>query len=178
MRNGVVGLAGTSAAGDQRLRWRRNRCHRRRGRRFDAPGADHTRSADHCATSGASATIPDGTYSRVVVREDAIAAGFDPELVDKYLEADGELPMAIKVAGDRWTHFVTTDSGIAEIGDARTASYDDDGHWVTVSESEELPALSRCSTTMSDAAVVASRSKDTASATMNIIIIEAYEQRP
>ena len=85
--------------------------------------------------SGVPATIPDGTYSRVLVREDAIAAGFDPALVDKHLEADGELPMAIKVAGNRWTHFVTTDSGIAEIGDAGTASYDDDGHWVLVNPS-------------------------------------------
>jgi hypothetical protein len=87
------------------------------------------------ATTGASVTIPDGTYSRVVIREEAIAAGFDPELVDKFLEADGKLPMTIKVAGDRWTHFVTNDAGIPEIGDAGTASYDDDGHWVLVNPS-------------------------------------------
>ena len=118
-----------SAARDQRVRERRNRRHRCRGRRFDAPGRT-TPLRRPCAT-GVPSTIPDGTYSRVVVREDAIAAGFDPELVDKHLEADGKLPMAIKVAGDRWTHFVTTDSGIAEIGDAGTASYDDEviGSW-------------------------------------------------
>ena len=132
MRNGVVGLAGTSAAGDERMRRRRNRCHRRCGRGVDAPVADH--AASTTARQRGAGDDPDGTYSRVVVREDAIAAGFDPELVDKYLEADGELPMAYKVAGDRWTHFVTNDSGIAETGDIGTASYDDEGHWVTVGE--------------------------------------------
>ncbi len=91
------------------------------------------------STSGALATIPDGTYSRVVVREDAIAAGFDPELVDDFLGADGELPITYKVAGHRFTHFVTNDAGIAEPGDIGTASYDDEGRWVTVSESVGCP---------------------------------------
>ena len=44
-----------------------------------------------------------------------------------------------KVAGDRFTHFVTNDAGIAEPGDIGTASYDDEGRWVTVSESVGCP---------------------------------------
>ena len=75
-----------------------------------------------------------------MIREDATAAGFDPKLLDEILGADGELPIAVKVAADRWTHFVTNDAGIAEPGDAGTASYDDEGHWVTVSESAGCPA--------------------------------------
>ncbi len=55
------------------------------------------------------------------------------------------------MAGDRWTEFQTNDSGIAEIGDLGTASYDRDGHWVTVSESEEAPgAVEVLDWTMSD----------------------------
>jgi hypothetical protein len=91
------------------------------------------------ATSEVPVTIPDGTYSRVVVRADAIAAGFDPALVDKFLGADGELPIALKVAGDRWTLFVTDDADFAEPGDGGSSSYDAEGRWVQISESQGCP---------------------------------------
>ena len=119
----------------------------------------------------------------MVVREDAIAAGFDPELVDEFLGADGELPIAFKVAGDRWTHFVTNDAGIAEPGDVGTSSYDDEGHWVTVSASQGCPgcvqvlawSLVDSSLTLTLVSVDGQRSYDEDE---RLVVEGVYEQAP
>ena len=140
MRNGVVVLAGTMLL------------------MITACGGDGTSGTDEAAAAStlspttsaspttaappeASEAIPDGTYSRVVIGEEAVAAGFDPEVVETVIGADGELPIVLKVAGDRWSLFVTNDSGIAELGDLGTASYDGDGRWVIVSESVGAPGV-------------------------------------
>jgi TRAP-type C4-dicarboxylate transport system substrate-binding protein len=84
-------------------------------------------------------TIPPGMYSRVILREEAIAEGFDPDLVGAMLGPDGELPMAIEITADGWIHHVTNDAGFSEIGDLGTYSYDEDGRWVMTSESTGCP---------------------------------------
>ena len=75
-------------------------------------------------------TIPPGMYSRVILREEAIAEGFDPELVGAMLGPDGELPVAIEITHDGWVHHVTNDAGFREVGDLGTYAYDDEGNWV------------------------------------------------
>jgi TRAP-type C4-dicarboxylate transport system substrate-binding protein len=75
-------------------------------------------------------TIPPGMYSRVILREEAIAEGFDPELVGAMLGPDGELPVAIEITEDGWVHHVTNDAGFREVGDLGTYAYDDEGNWV------------------------------------------------
>jgi hypothetical protein len=77
-------------------------------------------------------SIPEGTYSRVLHRDALVAGGSDPAVVDEMLGADGELPEALKVQGDRWTFFVTSDGGETEIGTLGTASYNAGGQWVLV----------------------------------------------
>jgi TRAP-type C4-dicarboxylate transport system substrate-binding protein len=84
-------------------------------------------------------TIPPGTYSRVILRDEAIAEGFDPDLVDAMLGPDGELPTAIEITTDRWIHHVTNDAGFSEIGDLGTYTYDEDGRFVATSESTGCP---------------------------------------
>jgi TRAP-type C4-dicarboxylate transport system substrate-binding protein len=84
-------------------------------------------------------TIPPGTYSRVILRDEAIAEGFDPELVDAMLGPDGELPEAIEITTDGWVHHVTNDAGFSEVGDLGTYSYDEDGRLVLTSESTGCP---------------------------------------
>jgi hypothetical protein len=87
------------------------------------------------ATSATSVTIPDGVYSRVIARADALAAGFDPALVDKELGADGRLPLDIKILGGQYTVFEFNDAGVSDVGDLGTSSYDSEGHWVIISKS-------------------------------------------
>lgn len=83
--------------------------------------------------------IVDGTYVRTVVRAEAIAAGFDAPMVDEMLGPDGEMPLTFKFQGDRWTIFVTDDTGVIEMGDGGTQGIDDDGQLVQTSESEGCP---------------------------------------
>lgn len=84
-------------------------------------------------------TIPPGTYSRVILRDEAIAEGFDADLVDALLGPDGELSQAIEITTDGWVHHVTNDAGFSEVGDLGTYSYDEDGRWVLTSESTGCP---------------------------------------
>jgi TRAP-type C4-dicarboxylate transport system substrate-binding protein len=89
--------------------------------------------------SSSAETIPPGTYSRVILRDEAIAEGFDPELVDAMLGPDGELPEAIEITPDGWLHHVTNDAGFSEVGDLGTYTYDEDGLLVLTSESTGCP---------------------------------------
>jgi TRAP-type C4-dicarboxylate transport system substrate-binding protein len=84
-------------------------------------------------------SIPPGLYSRVILRDEAIADGFDPELVDALLGPDGELPEAIEITLDGWLHHVTNDAGFSEVGDLGTYSYDEDGRLVMTAESTGCP---------------------------------------
>ena len=80
--------------------------------------------------------IPDGRYSRIATIADAERLGIDPDgPATAGLGADGEVAITFEIEGDRWTHFVTDDAGGVAVGDLGTASYDEDGRWVTVSES-------------------------------------------
>jgi TRAP-type C4-dicarboxylate transport system substrate-binding protein len=78
-------------------------------------------------------SIPLGIYSRVILRDEAIAEGFDPDLVDAMVGPDGELPVAIEITADGWVHHVTNDAGFSEIGDLGTYTYDDESNWVASS---------------------------------------------
>jgi TRAP-type C4-dicarboxylate transport system substrate-binding protein len=75
-------------------------------------------------------SIPPGTYSKVVLRDDAIAAGFDEALVDEMLGPDGELPVDLEITTDGWVLHVTNDAGFSEVGALGTYTYDDEGNWV------------------------------------------------
>jgi len=75
-------------------------------------------------------TIPPGMYSRVILREEAIAEGFAPDLVDAMLGTDGEMPLALEITADGWTIHVTNDAGFSEVGDLGTNEYDANGNWI------------------------------------------------
>lgn len=79
--------------------------------------------------------FPNGTYTRLVTRTDATERGLDPSVVDPMLGDDGVIPISLVIKDGRWTLKVTEDNGVTEVGDLGTYSYDDQGHWVQVSES-------------------------------------------
>lgn len=82
--------------------------------------------------------IPDGRYERVITRSDAERLGIDPTVVD--LEATGdEYHVAIEVDGDRWRQLGGASPDLLEVGDEGRAEYDDEGNWVTTSESAGCP---------------------------------------
>jgi hypothetical protein len=106
-----------------------------------APASDTTSvaTAPSAGSVAAGDVIPDGTYSRTATRADGEALGLEPALLDSVFSADGELPIEFEIEGDKWRHYVTNDAGIRELGDLGTSSYDEDGRWVTVSESTGCP---------------------------------------
>jgi hypothetical protein len=106
-----------------------------------APASDTTSVATTPPATSvpANEVIPDGTYSRTATREDGEALGLEPALFDAVFGADGELPIEFEIEGDQWRHITTNDAGIREVGDRGTSSYDEDGRWVTVSESIGCP---------------------------------------
>jgi hypothetical protein len=56
-------------------------------------------------------------------------------MLDEVFGPDGKLTVSFEITGDHWRQLAMNDAGITEVGDRGTASYDDDGRWVTVSES-------------------------------------------
>jgi hypothetical protein len=70
----------------------------------------------------------------VATNADGEALGLEPDVLDALLGTDGEAPVALEIAGDRYTRYVTNDAGRAEVGDVGTTSYDDGGRSVAVSE--------------------------------------------
>ena len=98
-----------------------------------------TTSGSPLASEQSAARIPDGTWSRVATRQEAQERKLDMKIVGPMLGGDGKLPIDLKIEGDRWTVFVTDDSGITEVGDVGSATYDEEGHWVTTSESVGCP---------------------------------------
>lgn len=79
--------------------------------------------------------IPNGTYSKLTTRADAIARGLDPSIVDQMLGPDGEIVVEYQIADDQWTQSEVLDDGTKPVGDLGTYTYDEAGRWVTVSES-------------------------------------------
>jgi TRAP-type C4-dicarboxylate transport system substrate-binding protein len=87
------------------------------------------------------ATIPDGVYRRVATVAEGEAMGLDPQLVRDMVGPDGQTPIAFEISGDSWTHLVTNDAGIEEVGDRGTSSYDEQGRWVQTNQSGSFPYL-------------------------------------
>ena len=110
-----------------------------------AAAAEQTTTAQTPTGSGTTAgtpdaeRIPDGTYRRVVTEVDFDAAGLPEELREEFLGSDGEMPTAYEFDGDRYTHYVTNDAGVEEVGDLGTVDYDDQGRLVTTSQSTGCP---------------------------------------
>jgi hypothetical protein len=99
--------------------------------------ADEQRATtDSAPPSGAQTSnlIPDGTYTRVATVVDGEALGLDREFVEAIVGPDRELPIALEIDGDRWTIWTTEDNGSVQ-GEGGTASYDENGRWVTVIQS-------------------------------------------
>lgn len=83
--------------------------------------------------------IGDATFQRAVSRDDAIEAGFDPEMVDQIMGDRGVVQFTIRFEGPRYTQSQRTDDGPADVGDDGRQYIDDEGHLVTVSESPGAP---------------------------------------
>ena len=82
-------------------------------------------------------TIPDGRYERVITPADAERLGVDPAVA---AEAFGdELHVVIEVEGDRYRQLSGVNPDRLEVGDEGTSVYDDEGNWVTTSESTGCP---------------------------------------
>jgi hypothetical protein len=82
--------------------------------------------------------IPDGTYGKTATIAEAREIGLRNGPARELLGPDGELPLKIKIAGDRWAHFLD-EAGAMVVGDEGTATYDADGNWVVTSESSGCP---------------------------------------
>jgi len=80
-------------------------------------------------------SIPFGSYVKEVDRDEEIARGLDPAVVDEFLGEDGMLTLMLEIDDAGWTQLAVVDDGSTEGGDLGTYSYDADGHWVTVSSS-------------------------------------------
>jgi TRAP-type C4-dicarboxylate transport system substrate-binding protein len=87
------------------------------------------------ASSYAGPVIPNGRYTKVTTRAEALERGLDPSIVDEMLGPDGEITVMFEIEDGRWTQYEIADTGTAQEGDLGTYSYDSDGQWVTVSES-------------------------------------------
>jgi hypothetical protein len=83
--------------------------------------------------------IPDGRYARVATEADFDATALSEELKAEFLGSDAEMLTAFEFDGDRWTHYITNDAGVEEVGDLGTLTYDDRGRLVTTSESTGCP---------------------------------------
>jgi hypothetical protein len=95
--------------------------------------APTTEGAAGPGAAGDAAALPQGTFERVVGRDEAVAAGFDAALVDEILGADGTTTFTFKMEGDRWVQF-QTDGAEVMPGDGGNQHIDDDGHLVQVSD--------------------------------------------
>lgn len=104
-----------------------------------APGGSATKENDPVTkapmTSGSplpseqpAARIPDGTWSRVATPKEAQERKLDMKTGAPMFGADGKLPIDLKIVGDRWTSFVTDDSGVTEPGDLGSSTCDGEGH--------------------------------------------------
>lgn len=82
--------------------------------------------------------VPNGRYSRVVTLVDAEGAGVDDETAAAMLGPDGEMPLTIELAGDRFTMHVTNEAAVSEVGDLGTVSYDEAGRLVLASEAVDV----------------------------------------
>jgi hypothetical protein len=100
-----------------------------------ACGGDDDASAGPAPTVTASTLLSDGLWRRVVTTADAEAVGIGPADVAAVLGADGQAVLELEIDGDRWKQYVTEDDGRRALGDLGTWSLDDDGNWVTVSDS-------------------------------------------
>ncbi len=85
------------------------------------------------------ATIPDGTYTKVVTMPDADRLGLSRDTALEFLGEDGELNVELTIDGDDYAQF--SDDGDAPLtqGDGGTAAYDEAGNWVITSDSSGCP---------------------------------------
>jgi TRAP-type C4-dicarboxylate transport system substrate-binding protein len=105
------------------------------------PAASTTPPASTGAPSTTAAsptdTIPDGRYERVITSADADRLGVDPAVA---AEAFGdEYHVVFEVDGDRYRQLGGANPDRLEVGDEGTSAYDDQGNWVTTSESAGCP---------------------------------------
>jgi hypothetical protein len=97
------------------------------GSRVDTPGPAWTGEV-----------IPDGTYGKSATIAEAKRLGLEKDVAAEILGEDGSQRLEIKIAGDRYVHFVEEDAAMV-VGDEGTATYDADGNWVATSESTGCP---------------------------------------
>lgn len=83
--------------------------------------------------------IGDATFQRVVTRDDAIEAGFAPEMVDEIMGDRGVVQFTVRFEGPRYVQYQRDGDGPAESGDEGVQYVDDEGHLVWVSESVGAP---------------------------------------
>lgn len=101
-----------------------------------------TSSADSATTptvEWTGRTIPDGTYLKTVTMADARKVGLPRDRAAVILGRDGEWRLELRVAGDTFAQFGDDGDGPLTQGDGGTATYDEDGHWVTTSNSPGCP---------------------------------------
>jgi hypothetical protein len=79
--------------------------------------------------------IGDATFERVVSRDDAIEAGFDPEMVDELMGDRGVVQFTITFEGPRFFQYQRTGDGPPDLGEQGAQYIDDDGHLVWVGSS-------------------------------------------
>jgi hypothetical protein len=104
------------------------------GGRTTATEASVAASAE-AAPANEGARIPDGSWSTVHTIADARREGLSPREVRTHLGEDRQLPVTLRIAGDRWVLLATEDDGVAVPGDDGTLTYDDRGRAVMESES-------------------------------------------
>ena len=91
-------------------------------------------SAASTPTDEAGGPRLEGSWTRVATSKDADELQLDAALASQLLGPDGELPVDLEVTADEWKVYVTSDQGERELGDFGTWRIDDEGRWVTRSE--------------------------------------------
>jgi len=89
---------------------------------------------DESAWSGP--TIPTGTYVKVVARAEALAAGVPEEFLDEEFPGVDELRITYQIDDGGWMQLANYGGAGDRAGDRGTYTYDEDGRWITTSESE------------------------------------------
>jgi hypothetical protein len=84
--------------------------------------------------------IGDATYERTLSRPDAIAAGFDPVVIDEIIGGRDVVQFIVRFDGARYSQYQRNDDGPADLGDRGRRYADDDGHVVLVSDNSAVSA--------------------------------------
>jgi hypothetical protein len=91
------------------------------------------------ATADPGPRIPASTWTKVLTRVEAEAAGVPEAKIVEQVGDDDEAPLTLQFNADRWSISVTNDQGTVELGDYGTLTYAGPDRVTTTSDSPGCP---------------------------------------